>query len=161
MMFGWIPRSVNVNAKSTIRWLVIVAFGCYGVFALIDNTSRVVARGDVHWASFLFILGYSGLSIAVAYLVFRRQYRSLGTMISVLAAVVVFGFLSFLTSLPMRFGLYERLDPWVDSPWYVLMLPLTIATLLIPFYGAFLALRRGQAFLARFIHDDTQPQRAA
>jgi hypothetical protein len=137
--------------------LVIAAFGCYGVFTLIDSGSHLLARGDAHWAEFLLLLGYSGLFMAVAYLVFRRQYRPLCTLVSVLAAVVVFGFLIFL---PRQFGLYERLDSWVDSSWAVLALPLTLVALLIPFYGAFLAFRRGQAFLARFIHDDTQPQRA-
>jgi hypothetical protein len=158
MMFAQISRSVNVNAKSTIRWLAIAALGCYGIFTLVDSGSHRVAHADAHWASFLFLLGYSGLFIAVAYLVFRRQYRLLCTLVSAPAALLVF---SFLVSLPKQFGLYEWTDKWVDSPLAFIGLPLSLATLLIPFYSARWAFRHGQAFLARFIHDDTRPQRAA
>lgn len=154
---------MHLNTKNAMRWLVIAGFGGYGIYTLIDGILHVSAKADVHWAAFWFfllpfMLVYSGLFIAVAYFVLRRQYRHLCTLVSALAAVVVFG---FLISLPDRLGLHERLRIWDDSPWAILIaLPLSLAALLIPFYGARWAYRRGQAILSRFIHDDT-PQRAA
>jgi len=134
--------------------LVIAASGCYGVYTLIDGILRALTREKAHWAGFWFflvpfLLVYSGLFIAVAYFVFRRQYRHLCTLVSALAAVVVF---AFLISLPKQFGFHEWLDTWIFSPWAFIGLPLSLAALLIPFYGARWAFRFGQVFLARFIH---------
>jgi hypothetical protein len=173
VVLGGITRLVHLNAKNTVRWAVIAACGCYGLYALIDGSVRVLTRGDVggtgFWSSFipllLVYLPYSGLFIAVAYFVFRRQYRHVCTLVSALAAVVVLGFLSFLMSFPKRFGLYDWLDTWMDSPWAFIGRPLclamVLAMLLIPFYVAGWTYRRGQAFLARFTHHDTPPERAA
>jgi hypothetical protein len=151
-----------MKAKNTFRWLVIAAFGCYGVYALIDGILGNLTRGNIHrgyWFFLIpFLLVYSGLFIAVAYLVFRRQYQPLCTLVSAVAALVVF---DFLNSLPKRFGLYDWFETRIDSPWAFIALPLFLAALLIPFYGAGWAYRRGQAFLARFLHDDTQPQPCA
>jgi hypothetical protein len=158
-MLGRITHLVHLNAKNTVRWLVIAASGCYGGYTLTDGILRALTQGNANWTgSVPFLLVCSSLCIAVAYLVFRRQYRFPCTLVSALAAVVVFG---FLISLPKRFGLYERVDTWVDSPWAFIGLPLFLATLFIPFYGARWAYRRGQALFARFVHDDTQPQQAA
>lgn len=153
-----------MKVKSLFRWLAIAGFGGYGVYTLADGLMRVPAQPEVHWAAFWFfllpyMLVYCGLFIATAYFILRRQYRHLSTLISALAAVIVFG---FLISLPDRFGLHERLfDLSKDSPWVILIaLPFSLAALLIPFYAARWAYRRGQAFLSRFIHDDAQPERA-
>jgi ABC-type branched-subunit amino acid transport system permease subunit len=149
---------MHLNTKRTLRWLVIAGFGGYGIYTLVEGVLHVSAKPDVHWAAFWFflfpvMLVSSGLLIAVAYFVLRRQYRHLCTLVSVLAAVIVFG---FLISLPDRLGLQERLRTLDDSPWFLLIaLPTSLAALLIPFYGARWAYRRGQAILSRFIHDDT------
>jgi hypothetical protein len=153
-----------MNTKKTLRWLVITGFGGYGIYTLVKDILHVSAKPDVHGAAFWFfllpfMLVYSGLFIAVAYFVLRRQYRHLCMLVSVLAAVIVFGFLISLTD---RLDLPERLRAWDDSPWAILIaLTLSLAALLIPFYGARWAYRRGQVILSRFIHDDTPPQRAA
>jgi hypothetical protein len=155
-MLGRITRLVHLNAKNTVRWLVIAASGCYGVYALIVGISHALTRDRVFAVPLLLVC--SGLFIAVAYLVFRRQYRFPCTLVSALGALVVFG---VLMSLPKRFGLYEWSETWIDSPWAFIGLPLSLATLLVPFYGAHWAYRRGQAFFGHFVHNDTQPQRAA
>lgn len=153
---------MHLNTKNTLRWLVIAGFGGYGIYTLANGILDVSAKPVVHWAVFWFfllpfMLVYCGLFIAVAYFVLRRQYRHLCTLVSLLAAIIVFG---FLISLPNRLGLYERLREWGASPGAILIaLPFSLAGLLIPFYGARWAYRRGQVILSRFIHDDTPRQR--
>ena len=149
---------MHLNITKILRWLVISGFGGYGIYLLINGILHVLPKPEVHWAFFWFFMlpfmfVFSGLFIAVAYFVLRRQYGRLGKLVSVFAAFVVF---SFLLSLPNRLDLPERLYAWVDSPWAnLIVLPLMLILLLFPFYGAGWVYRRGQAFLLRFIHDDT------
>lgn len=148
---------MNPNTKTALRWLVVSGFGGYGIYTLVEGIVFASSNRDVHSATvWLFVLSsmlaYSGLWIAIACFVLRRQYRHLCTLVSVLAAVIVFG---FLVSLAFRLRLYERLRAWNDSAWFLLIaLPLSLAALLIPFYGARWAFRRGQSILSRFIPDD-------
>jgi len=151
-----------MKAKSFIRWFAIAGFGGYGVYSFVDGILHVSTKPDVHWAGFWFfllpfMLVYCGLFIATAYFILRRQYRHLCTLISALVAVIVFG---LLISLPDRFGVRERLFDWTqESPWVVVIaFPVSLAALFIPFYVARWAYRRGQTLLARFFHEDTQPE---
>ena len=153
-----------MNAKILLRWLAIVGFAVYGAYTLVDGLRRASAQPDVHWAAFWFfllpsLLVYCGLLIATAYFIFRRQYRHLCTLISALAAVIVF---CLLISLPDRFGVQDRLyNLTKDSPWVIVIgLPVSLAALLIPFYAARWAYRRGQALLSRCAHEDTHVARA-
>lgn len=161
--FNCSTRFMNPNTKTALRWLVIIGFGGYGIYTLIEVSVFASPNRDVHSpAVWLFVLSstlvYSGLWITVACFILRRQYRHLCTLVSVLAAVIVF---SFLVCLPFRLGLYERLRAWNDSASFLLIaLPLSLAALLIPFYGARWAFRRGQSILSRFIPDDGSTQKA-
>ena len=165
--FAGRARLAPMNAKTVFRWVAIAGSGGYGVYSLVDSFLRVFAQPDVDWAGFCLvllpvILFYCGLFIATAYFLFRRQYRNLCTLFSALAAVVVFGFLS---SLSERFGLLDYLHKLtkltIDSPWISLItLPVSLAAFLVPFYAALWAYRRGQALLSRFVHEDTQPEKA-
>ena len=153
-----------MKAKILLRWLAIAGFGGYGIYTLIASLLHVLAQPDVHWAVFWFfllpfMLVYCGLFIATAYFILRRQYRDLCTLVSALAAVVVFG---VLISLPENFGVQERLHDWgKDSPWVILIaLPVSLAALFIPFYAARWAYRRGQALLSRYVLEGTQPERS-
>jgi len=149
-------------AKRILRWLAIAGFGTYGTYSFVSNVLHISAQPDVHWAVFCFfllpfLLVYCGTFIAIAYFIGRRQYQHLCTLISALAAVIVFG---FLISLFNWFGLQERLLALRDSPWFMLMLPLSFSALLMPFYAARWTYRYGSAFLSRFVHNGTQPARA-
>jgi hypothetical protein len=142
--------------KNILRWLTIAAFGGYGIISLFEGLvlmpDGLAARGAIYWFFILpFMLAYGGLFVAVAYFVLRRQYRHLRTLTSVLAAVVVFALLTFL---PRDLGLYEHFLARDHSPWAIfLMLFLSLAALLLPFYGAGWTYRRVQAILSRFIPD--------
>ncbi len=153
-----------MNAKILLRWATIAGFGGYGSYTLVDEILHVSSQPNVHWAEFWFfllpfILIHSGLFIAVAYFVFRRQYRHLGTLISGLAAVVICG---LLCSLILWLGVDERLYDWSqDSPWVtVIALPISLAVLFSPFYAAHWTYRRVQAFLSKHVHEDPKPEQA-
>jgi len=149
-------------AKILLRWLAIAGFGGYGIYTL---AAGILTQPGVHWAWFCFffipfMLVYSGLFIAIAYFVLRRQYRYLGTLISGLTAVVV---CCMLFSLECWLDVDKHLYDWSkDSPWVIVIaLPVSLATLFIPFYAARWAYRRLQAFLSSHVHENTKPERAA
>jgi predicted membrane-bound spermidine synthase len=148
-----------MKAKAILRWTAIAGFGGYGGYTIVHGIGYALSRQEVHRAAFWFfplpfLLLYGGLSLAVAYFILRKEYRHLCTLVSALIALVVF---EILIVVPGRLGLHERVTRWGDSdaPWTTfLALPLLIAMLLVPFFAARWAYRRGQAFLLRFINDD-------
>jgi uncharacterized membrane protein YkgB len=145
-----------MNAKNIMRWLVIVSFGGHGIYVFVDGVSHLLAHEPtMSWFFMIpFLLVYSGLFIAVSYLAFQRQYELLCTLVSTLAALLAFG---FLTSLSKRFGIHERLAAIAleNSPWSAAVEVVgNLAALLIPFYAARWVFHRGQTFLAHVTHVD-------
>lgn len=155
-----------MKCKILIRWLAITGLGGYGIYSLVHIFLNVLSQPGLDWAAFWlfdvpFIALFCGLFLAPTYFLLRQQYRHLCTFVSGLAAVIVFG---FLISLPEHFGLFDRFSPprdlTLEPPWRILLifvgLPLSIAALWIPFYSAGWTFRRGQAFLFRFLHAETE-----
>ena len=145
-----------------LRWLAITGFGGYGIYALVVGILQFYVRTEAVRSAFgilLFVLIQlpSVVSIAISYFTFRRQYRQLFTLLCATASVVVFG---FIMALPNMLGLRQLLKMWSDSPWILFLeLPVGLATLIMPFYGASWTYRRAQSFVERFIPEDATPRR--
>lgn len=141
-----------------LRWLAITGFGGYGIYALVVGILQFYVRTEAVRSAFDFLIFViiqlpSLVSIAISYFTFRRQYRQLFTLLCAVASVVVF---CFIMALPNMLGLRQVLKMWSDSPWILFLeLPVGLATLIMPFYGASWAYRRAQAIVARFIHEET------
>ena len=74
--------------------------------------------------------------------------------------LMVVGQFGFIMALPNMLGLRQLLKMWSDSPWILFLeLPVGLATLIMPFYGASWTYRRAQSFVERFIPEDATPRR--
>lgn len=149
---------MHPTANRILRWLTITGFGGYGISALVSGILQVFVRSEAARGVFdilLFVLIQlpSVVSIAISYLTFRRQYRQLFTLLCVITSVVVF---CLIMALPDMLGLRHLLKMRSDSPWILFLeLPVGLATLIMPFYGASWAYRHAQAIVARFIREET------
>jgi hypothetical protein len=143
-----------MNAKNLLRWFAIVALGGHGIYTLIITILNASRKPDGDWALFWlfflpFALAYSGVFIAFAVLILRRQYRQLCTLISGIAAVIVF---TLLFSLSDDLGLREPLRDWFEEPLLgtIIFLVLTAISIAVAFMAARWTYRRGRAFSLRF-----------
>ena len=146
-----------------LRWAAIGGLGGYGVYTLIAGLVYSATRPDVNWAVFwFFVLPFtlvcSGVLIAPAWFLLRRQYPNLCILAATLASLATF---LLLFSLPEDLGLSERIRSWsIESGWgMVLGFPYSLATLIVPFYVARWVYRRGLAVLLKYVHDSTSPER--
>lgn len=148
---------MKMKPKELLHWGAILAFGCFGIEALVDcgrDVFRFFQAGD--WVSgvltILFTAVVAGLSLAVSWFTFRRQYRYVAVVVAVVASYFVF---SAVMCLPKRLGiegLYER--HLREVPWAVLVgMPLFLLWFYVPFYAAAaffrLCLRLADRYLLR------------
>ena len=136
-----------------MRWVVIAGFGGYGIYTLIDGILHVSAKPDVHWAAFWFfllpfLLVYSGLFMAVAYLTFAQQYRRLCALIAFVAAITAF---SCIIWIPEWLGLADWADPRAHGADSFIEGLASIAALVAGWYGARWVYRRAHTFLLRYV----------
>jgi hypothetical protein len=115
------------HASEILRWSAVALFGEFGVWQLSEIRRDVVAGWNGNLSGALFGLIFSAVIaaplLAVAYICFRRQYRSLFILLGILGSILVY---VEVVSLPFQLGLFGYFDRHAhDSPLVaVLGLPL-------------------------------------
>jgi hypothetical protein len=143
----------EMKAKELLRWIATLTFGSLGIYGLVELLPFVAKwNGDIlHlavtvWMIFLLVV----IPTMLAYLIFRRRYHGICSVLAMLGAIVVWG---VLMDLPRRWHWHEFISrPMFDSPLLGLVsLGLSLLFLLGPFYGAAWFFRFCMRLAARYL----------
>jgi len=136
---------MKTDAKEILRWSAIVAFGGFGIWQTISGSHHVLTHPQGGGIETSLALGFIALVCTpfyiVAYICFRRHYRKLFDVLTVVGAVLVFG---LLTTLPREWHIPEffmQRGPWFGLRAF-LSLPVSLLWLFGPFYAAAWVFRR-------------------
>ena len=156
---GQATESTAMRITEIIRWSAIAlsaSLGCYGIYAVVSTA----ARSPMSWFLSLFLTLFGGMIVCVplatSFLLSRRRYHSLASMWIGIAAVFVY----FATSNLLR---HLHLDDMFiarmrDIPlWSFVALPISVFTLILPFFAASRFMRFAHRMLDRF----SRPREAA
>jgi hypothetical protein len=132
------PRFTNL-----VRWMFALTFVGVGTYFLVQIVRSLSASPSLNiseWNWFI-LFPVAGLCVVLVlvpfgmgYLVYRRRYHELCSVLAMLGSIVL---CLVLMSLPHRFGWYHALD-WLDQTTIIGLLGLLISLLFLfgPFFAA-------------------------
>src|SRR5262245_21296592 len=125
-----------MNARSALRWLFIAAFAgiaFHGIYTLSDSLRRTEEPGLLFWiVPFGFMVCVLAvLPMIVAWLLFAKQYRQLGSLVCGIFAFVVWNGLAIYV--PWQIAIESVIPPHGEPGWWVFIgLLLLSAWLIVP-----------------------------
>jgi hypothetical protein len=126
---------MNLNLKNIARWMSIFSSIGMGVWMLISSTIAVTS-GSQHsyWITILAIFFSAALSsvpLLIGYLIFRRMYYEMYSILTAIGVLVVYGSVYPLMQWVGILGPFQKF--MFDHPWSALIgLPLSVIIMVAP-----------------------------
>jgi hypothetical protein len=150
-VFG-LCRFMKMKLSQFLRWISICSSIGLMLWIVLPSALHMAKHFDGNWPGMifpiLFLLCIAAIPVAVAYSIFRHQYRPVCSVICGIGAAIIF---SVLISIPRQFGLYQTTPYWLEQypALGILGLPLSLFFLFAPFYLARWFHRRAFHFLEK------------